>query len=168
MSKALQSEIGSLYHDHAGWLFGWLRGRLGGDTADAADLVQDTYVRLMVSGRYPGPGESRAFLTQIAKGLVIDMHRRRALESAYREVLAQQPEAQAPSSERQAITLETLARIDKALDALPARVRRAFLLSRFEGRTYPQIAASLGVSQSAVRKYMLRALQACLLTLNEA
>lgn len=167
MSETLQREIGSLYSDHSGWLLGWLRARLGGNTADAADLMQDTYVRLMVSGRYPRPEQSRAFLAQIAKGLVVDMHRRRRLESAYLEALAQQPAGQAPSCEEQAITLETLMRLDAALDGLPDKVRAAFMASRFEGLTYASIAERLGVSQGAIRKYMLRAAQACLLALHE-
>ena len=45
--NALGNEAANLYRDHAVWLFGWLRRRLGGNNTDAADLVQDTYVRLM-------------------------------------------------------------------------------------------------------------------------
>ena len=166
-SNALNADIGVLYRDYSGWLFGWLRRRLGGNTADAADLVQDTYVRLTDSGRYPRAGEHRAFLTQIARGLVIDLHRRRRLEAAYLEALAARPEEVAPSSEQHTLVLDTLIRIDEALDRLPARVSRAFLLSRFEGLTYHQVAARLGVSHGAVRKYMLKATQACLLALDE-
>lgn len=166
-SNALNADIGVLYRDYSGWLFGWLRRRLGGNTADAADLVQDTYVRLIDSGRYPRAGEHRAFLTQIARGLVIDLHRRRRLEAAYLEALAARPEEVAPSSEQHTLVLDTLIRIDEALDRLPARVSRAFLLSRFEGLTYHQVAARLGVSHGAVRKYMLKATQACLLALDE-
>jgi len=168
LSNALNADLGMLYRDHSGWLFGWLRRRLGGNAADAADLVQDTYVRLIDSGRYPPAGEHRAFLTQIARGLVIDLHRRRRLETAYLEALAARPEAVAPSCEQRALVLDTLTRIDQALDRLPDRVSRAFLLSRFEGLTYHQVAARLGVSHGAVRKYMLKATQACLLALDEA
>ncbi|MBA4722597.1 MAG: sigma-70 family RNA polymerase sigma factor [Alcanivorax sp.] len=167
MTNAMQTDIGSLYRDHAHWLQGWLRRRLGGDGADAADLVQDTYVRLMVSGRFPAPEQSRAFLARIANGLMIDMHRRRRLELAYREALAALPEESAPSAEQRAVTLETLTRVDQALDGLPSKVREAFLCSRFEGLTYSRIAERLGVSHGAVRKYMLRAARSCLLALNE-
>lgn len=167
LSNALNAHVGTLYRDHAQWLFGWLRGRLGGDQDDAADLLQDTYVRLIDTGRYPPPGEGRAFLTQIARGLVIDLHRRRRLESAYLEALAARPEEQAPSEERRALVLDILVRIDQALDRLPDKMSRAFLLSRFEGLTYHQVAERLGLSHGAVRKYMLKATQACLLALDE-
>jgi RNA polymerase sigma factor (sigma-70 family) len=156
--------IKTLYADHHGWLQGWLRRKLG-NAFDAADLAQDTYVRVMVSGRVPPTDQSRSFLTQIAKGLVIDLHRRRQLEQAYQQALAQLPEQQVPSLETQAITLQTLISIDTALDSLPSKVRETFLLSQFDGLTYAEIAAQLGISVGAVRKYMLKAVQACFLAL---
>jgi RNA polymerase sigma-70 factor (ECF subfamily) len=96
---------------------------------------------------------------------VVDLYRRRALESAYLDALASLPEAHMPSAEARALALETLMAVDAALDALPARARQVFILSRFEGRTYSDIAQSLGVSVALVRKHMLRAAQACLAAL---
>ncbi|GAA5127774.1 sigma-70 family RNA polymerase sigma factor [Alloalcanivorax gelatiniphagus] len=167
LNNTLNARVGDLYRDHSPWLLGWLRGRLGGNNADAADLVQDTYVRLIDSGRYPPPGQGRAFLARIAGGLVIDLHRRRRLESAYLEALAARPEPVAPSEEERALVLDLLVRMDRVLDRLPARASQAFLLSRFEGLTYAAVAERLGVSQAAVRKYMLKATQACLLALDD-
>ncbi|NQD81569.1 RNA polymerase subunit sigma, partial [Pseudomonas sp. CrR14] len=54
-----------------------------------------------------------------------------------------------------------LLQIDAMLDAMPAKVREAFLLSQFEGLTYPQVAERLQVSVSSVQKYMQRAISAC-------
>uniref|UniRef100_UPI00227F394D sigma factor n=2 Tax=Pseudomonadota TaxID=1224 RepID=UPI00227F394D len=63
MADAL--DIGLLYSRHHGWLKGWLLGRLG-NHGDAADLAQDTYLRLLHSGRLPARDEqSRAFLVQV-------------------------------------------------------------------------------------------------------
>ena len=67
--------VADLYRSHHGWLHGWLRKRLG-CAHQAADLAHDTYVRLIVSGRLPAPDQSRAYLTQIAKGLAVDFFRR--------------------------------------------------------------------------------------------
>ncbi|WP_287399688.1 sigma factor [Nitrosomonas sp. H1_AOB3] len=66
-----------LYTDHHGWLYGWLRRKLG-NACDAADLAHDTFLRVMVSRRMPVHlgEEPRALLTHIAKGLVIDHWRR--------------------------------------------------------------------------------------------
>lgn len=153
--------LDALYRNHHGWLVSWLRRRLG-CAHDAADLSHDAYERLMASGRLPAEGQGRAFLMQIARGLVIDLHRRRALERAYLDALAQLPESHMPSAEARAQALQTLAAIDTALDSLPAKAREAFILSRFDGLTYSAIAQRLGISVALVRKHMLRAAQACL------
>jgi RNA polymerase sigma-70 factor (ECF subfamily) len=149
-----------LYRDHHGWLAGWLRRRLG-CAHDAADLSHDTYERLLNSGRLPEAGQARAFLTQIAKGLVVDHQRHAALERAYLAYLAAIPEAYAPSPEAQAEQLQSLAELDRLLDGLPPKARSAFLLSQLDGLTYPEIAERLGVSLSSVQQYMVRAMSAC-------
>lgn len=149
-----------LYRENHGWLQGWLRRRLG-NSFDAADLAHDTFVRILSSGRTPDASQSRAHLTQIAKGLVIDLHRRRVVESAYLDALACLPDHLAPSPEERALALEALLLLDAALDRLPAKVREAFLLSQLDGLTYSEIAKRLGMSVGAIRKYMLRAALAC-------
>lgn len=163
MDALSRSGIATLYQQHQPWLYRWLCRRLGCEF-DAADLSQDTYVRLMVSGRQPEPQRARAFLAQIARGLAVDLHRRRALEQAYLEALRALPEQVAPSAELQQMTLQVLSHLDQALDTLPDKVRQAFLLSRFEGLTYAQIATRLEVSVASVRHYMLKAATLCLVT----
>jgi RNA polymerase sigma factor (sigma-70 family) len=152
--------ISDLYSSHHGWLYAWLRKKLG-CAHQAADLAHDTYVRVISSGRLPQPEQSRAFLTQVAKHLVIDMYRRHRLEQAYQETVAALPQLEAPSVEARVLMLETLFEIDAMLGNMPPKVREAFLMSQLEGMTYAEIAARLDVTVSSVQKYMSRALCAC-------
>ncbi|TBU76010.1 sigma-70 family RNA polymerase sigma factor [Phytopseudomonas daroniae] len=152
--------IDSLYRDHHGWLHGWLRKRLG-DREQAADIAQDTFLRLLLSGRLPSIDEGRSYLAQIARNLVIDQWRRQRIEQAYLDSIGHLSEPESPSLETRAMVIETLLQIDAMLDAMPGKVREAFLLSQFEGLTYPQIAERLQISVSSVQKYMLRAIAAC-------
>lgn len=161
----LQQDVHTLYSHHHGWLYGWLRRRLG-CSQHAADLAHDTYLRVLVSGRAPAPEQARPHLMQIAKGLVIDRYRRQQIEQAYLDALAQQPQALAPSPEERAITLQALLRIDAMLDSLAPPVHEVFLLSQFEGLTYSAIAARQGIAAATVRKYMFRAMQACFAALH--
>jgi len=149
-----------LYTDHHGWLQSWLRRRLG-DQHQAADLAHDTFLRLLVSRRLPQPEQGRGYLLQIARNLVIDLWRRQRIEQAYLQALASADEQLSISLEERAVIVETLLRIDRMLDALPAKVREALLLSQFEGLGYSEIATRLGVSLGSVQKYMTRAIQAC-------
>lgn len=164
---SLQQDIHDLYVNHHGWLHGWLRRRLGGSD-HAADLAHDTYVRVLASGRVPLAELARPHLMQIAKGVVIDRHRRQLIEQAYLDALAAQPDAWAASAEERAIVLQTLLRVGAMLDQLAPKVREAFLLSQLDGLTYSEIARQLSVSVGSVRKYMLKALLACHAALSDA
>ena len=48
------------------------------------------------------------------------------------------------------------------LCGLGDKVRRAFLMSQLEGASYAEIASTLGVTVSSVKKYMARATEHCL------
>jgi RNA polymerase sigma-70 factor (ECF subfamily) len=160
-SHTLQREIATLYTDHHGWLHGWLRKKLG-NTFDAADLAQDTFMRILVARNPVAIEEPRAYLTTVARGVLINWYKRQALERAYLEALALLPEPEAPSPEHRAIILETLHEIDAMLDALQPVARRVFLLSQLEGLKYEDIAAQTGVSLTSVKRYMRDAFRQCM------
>lgn len=149
-----------LYGDHHGWLLGWLRRKLG-NSFDAADLAHDTFVRVLKARDRDAIREPRTYLTTIAYGLVVSHWRRQALENAWLETLAAQPEPTMHSLEQRALILETLEEIASLLDGLPERIRSIFLLSQIDGLTYPQIAGQLGVSVNVVQKAMVRAMTQC-------
>jgi RNA polymerase sigma factor (sigma-70 family) len=150
----------ALYSEHSNWLRQWLRARLG-NAWDAADLAHDTYVRILHAGTRPSAEDSRRYLRQVAKGLMVDLLRRRQLEAAYLEAAALLPEVQAPSAEARALALEALVELDAILNTLPPKARRALLLCKLDGLSYRDIAAELAVSVSSVEKYIAAGLLAC-------
>ncbi|MBC3375217.1 sigma-70 family RNA polymerase sigma factor [Pseudomonas sp. SWRI92] len=149
-----------LYIAHHNWLNGWLRRRLGCPES-AADLAQDTFIRVMAA-RDPQPIlEPRAFLTTIAKRVLFNHYRRQDLERAYLDALAQLPGQVAPSEEERAIILQTLLELDQLLDGLPHAVKRAFLLAQVDGLTYNEIARELGISLATVKRHLNKAAMRC-------
>jgi len=149
-----------LYNDHHHWLTGWLRRKLGCPD-NAADLAQDTFIRVLSAREAPTLIEPRAFLTTVAKRVLFNFYRRQDLERAYLEALAQMPEHVAPSEEDRAIILQTLLELDQLLDGLPKQVKRAFLLAQLDGLTYAQIGAQLGISIATVKRHLTKAAMRC-------
>jgi len=155
-------QVETIYQSHNNWLIHWLYRRLG-CRYDAADLAQDTFLRLLVKpGKLKNMRTPRKWLSVIARGMMIDLFRRRAVEAAYLERLAAMEGPVEISPETRALFLETLNLIDKTLDGLSPKIRTAFLLSRLQGLTYAQIAERLEVSTSSVEKYMATAMRHCL------
>ncbi|PWB32438.1 RNA polymerase subunit sigma [Pseudomonas sp. SDI] len=163
MSSSVDSKavVAELYSDNHRWLRAWLYRRLQ-CPQDAADLAQDTFVRAMSSSQLPSLEAPRAFLATVARRLLINLFRRRALEHAYLEELAHLPDHCIPGEEQLAVVREALEQIDRLLDGLPLRVRHAFLLNRLEGLTQAAIADQLGVSVATVERDLRRAFLHCL------
>ena len=73
-------------------------------------------MRLLVREEAIVATEPKAFLTTVAKRVLIDHWRREQIEQAYQELLLQMPEVHAPDPEEQYLFLETLLAVDKLLD----------------------------------------------------
>lgn len=160
---SLQQQVASLYSDHHGWLFGWLRKKLG--CADnAADVAQDTFVRIIASrDAVLSMQQPRAYLTTTAKHLLANRVRRQLIEEAYLAELslaASQCEG-FPSPEQICVAVQALEQISSALLGLPDKPRQAFLLHYLDGQTQAEVAQQLAVSTRMVQKYLAQALLHC-------
>lgn len=151
---------GRWYTSHHAWLVGWLQRRMGCPHG-AADLAQDTFLRVLTAREVEQVAEPRAFLTTLAKRVLFTHWRRRELEQAYLQALAELPQATVPSVEDMALLHEALQAIDQRLAGLPAKVKQAFLLHRIDGLTHVQIAAEVGVSVASVERYVKQAYLHC-------
>ena len=159
--QPVKDAFSELYGTNHRWLRAWLYRRLQ-CPHDAADLAQDTFLRVMRAPQPVAIEEPRAFLATVARRLLSNLFRRRALERAYLEELANFMEACAPSEEELALVHEALVQIDQMLHGLPLRVRHVFILSRLDGLPQPQIARQLGISLATVERDLRRAFLHCL------
>ncbi|BAF87329.1 FecI-like protein [Azorhizobium caulinodans ORS 571] len=146
-------DLAALFKQHAKDIAQALRRR--GLTADmAADLTQDTFVRVLVSP----PAESApvnnpaAYLFRVARNLSIDHLRRERLlnrvdlcPDGFAAILDPSPSQEVVVYDRQKLALTAA-----ALAELPEKTRRAFELHRMEEMTVAEVAAELGLSRSRV------------------
>lgn len=149
--------VNQLYVHHHSWIFNFLRRKLG-CTHEAADLTQDTFVKVMLKDNLREVTQPRAYITHIAHGVMVNHVRRKEIEKAYLDYIKHQPELEYGSPETRAIVLETLFQIDEMLDGLSVKVKKAFLLAQLEGLSHGEIAKEMQVTVSSVRKYIAKAL----------
>ncbi|BCA56569.1 DNA-directed RNA polymerase sigma-70 factor [Nitrospira sp. KM1] len=156
------ADIEQLYREHQPTLVRWL-ARLVGCRETAADLAQESYLRIAGMDGLKTVDHPRAFLFRTARNLAFDHLRKTNTRSKTVEPLDDAldvPSAQ-PSVEQILLDRQQVDLFTKTLEALPDRCREVFILHRFHHCSYDSIARQLGISKSTVEKHMIRALQHC-------
>jgi RNA polymerase sigma factor (sigma-70 family) len=140
-------------------LIGFFRRRVK-DIAEAEDLAQEVFLRMLHRGHVAELEDARAYLFETASSVLIDRSRREAVR-CQRDHECFDPKTHAGETipiERVFIGRESLNRASIALLELPERTRTIFVLRRLEGMRYADVAQRLGISISAVEKHMARAM----------
>lgn len=157
------AQIASLFHQYREELTRRLVGMVKSHET-AADLVQDTYVRLLRLGDAHVVEQPRALLHRIAANLAIDHLRKEknGVQAFDGMDAAMVVPSQVPSPERELLAKQRLRLCLQAIEQLPPRSREAFVLCRVYGYSYQEIAVRMGISESGVEKLLMRALdQSC-------
>lgn len=133
------------------------------DAEVAADLTQEAFSRMLVYRDAPDIGSHALLMYRVAHNLVLERRRARHRHHASQHVplsLAEPLCAHEPSAEELADARSLERALRRALIALPPKRRLAFVLSRRDGLTYPQVAAAMGISVKMVEKHISQALLA--------
>lgn len=131
--------------------FLWLRTN---STELTSDLIQEVFTRLWQNREKLIPENSvKAYLYKIANNLVIDHYRKKNTENAY---LAENFLAKSRHLDD---SLESVTAIKISIQNLPENSRIVFILSRYQGLTYLEIAKALKVSIKTVEARMSQALR---------
>ncbi|MDC9621761.1 sigma-70 family RNA polymerase sigma factor [Xenorhabdus sp. XENO-7] len=148
------------YFEYHHWLCSWIRQN-NVCPSHAEDLTHDIFIKLMQSADIENVRHPRAFLIMIARRTIANHYRRKKLEDNYLEYASTMAKTTTNSSEYRLVLLEQLEKIDKTLDELPKKARRAFLLTQLQGMRYKEVAKNLDVSMSSVKNYLQQAHRKC-------
>lgn len=134
--------------------------RLVRSRATTEDVVQQVFLKLLANAECGTPVNCPAYLACAARNLALNHLRDAARRS---EVDLPDDELRAivdpgPSPEMTAVFRCELRRVLQAIAALPPRRREAFVLNKFEGLSYDEIAARQGVSRNTVISQVVAAL----------
>ncbi len=156
-----------LFDRHIGAVIGFAT-RFVGTRARAEELAQDVFLQLYKTrARYVPRARFSTWLYRMVTNACLSEVRRAehrtgaGSRTASRDEASDEmdamPDPVGRSSEDSAVAQETLEQLRELLAELPAAQRAALLLSRVEGFSYDEVAASMGCSVSAVKSLVHRA-----------
>jgi len=160
-------------------LFNYI-ARMIGSRSEAEDLFQETFLRVYTHlDKFRPTGRFRPWVYRIATNLCKDhmkyrrRHRTVSLDNdcGCRENsprLADRIAARDPSPSDQARGSEMAGLIETAIGDLSTKHRSVFLMARYEGLSYDDIARSLGIPLGTVKSRMNKAVHFLLNRLGEA
>jgi len=136
-------------------------GRFAVSREDAADIVQDTYLRVMHRVNISRlDAEVQSYLFRTASNLARD-HRRRGMVRAH-QPLEETPDERLLTDEATPEQQLAAGQISRALratiEAMPDQTRAVFLLARNDGLSYGHIALRLGIGRRTVERRMAEAI----------
>ena len=138
-------------------LYGFIVRRVR-DPFLAEDLVQETLTRLLAYMRANKVSDAAALGFRIATNLITDHFRGGATTVAAtaldEEIACARPTAEQALMERQRVDVFT-----RALDRMPPLRREVFIRRRLQGQSHREIACALDLSEAAVEKHIVRALE---------
>jgi RNA polymerase sigma-70 factor (ECF subfamily) len=129
---------------------------------DAEDSTQETFLRVLrYSHKLAGVENHKTWLARIAWRVAVERSRRRGDR---REIPLEDPEeplAELPSTEARADEAlqgsQVGAVLERLITALPEKLRQPLVLSALEEMSPREVAATLGINETAVRSRVFRA-----------
>jgi RNA polymerase sigma factor (sigma-70 family) len=155
MNPAFRDQFVELFNGHFSRLYRYL-DRLCGEPDLAADIAQETFIKLYERGSLPdSPG---AWLVTVATNALRNASNTRTRR---RHLLKVVPDSEmfadrAVPPGHAAGSRETQQRVRSALDRMPERERQMLLL-RAEGYSYREIAEALGLNEASMGTLLARA-----------
>lgn len=141
-------------------LLRYFNRRVGRDAAP--DLVQEVFARMFGSGALDRIENPPAYLTRIARNLLIDRARRKKRDCPILYPLDEERDGASRAEQAWRIEALDLARLYRqTVRAMPPKTRRVFVMHRLRRLTYKQIAERVGISIATVEYHMMRALSLC-------
>lgn len=134
--------------------------RLVGNREEAREIVQDVFMFLWVNREDIDPDKTLdKYIYGTAKNMAFNMMRRHKTHDKYNNETLYVSDILSDSVEETVIGQEARELLDKALVDMAPQRRKVFEMSRYEGKTYDEIAAELNISANTVHRHITLALK---------
>jgi RNA polymerase sigma-70 factor (ECF subfamily) len=131
-----------------------------GDMDEAEELVQDLFAQLWEKREQLKVETSpQSYLFSAARNRCLNHLKHRKVRDQHAQSVLAAPLQSEPDATQALEAAELQSRIQAAIDLLPARCREVFVLSRFQGKKYQEIATQMGISPRTVEVQIGKALK---------
>jgi RNA polymerase sigma-70 factor (ECF subfamily) len=163
MSDSRRSYWDRIFGQHGPGVTAFIRRRVRRD-ADAPDLTQELYLRLLRADRAELIRNPEAYLYTVAVNLlreqaVLDRRWGQTVDAI--DAPAEPALVDFHTPEEQVDRQARLSQAAQLIEGLPAKFQAVLILQYRDGLSYEEIAARLGVSTHAVKKYVMQGLALC-------
>lgn len=147
-----EAALGEVYDQYASFVFG-LAQRVIGDVRAAEDVSQEVFLHLWQHPDVfdPERGSLRTWLGTLTHRRAVDFVRREEARRRRAQREASRRPVSIPDVEEMATALVTAERVRAALDVLPPEQRECIDLAYFGGRTYREVAETLGIPEGTAK-----------------
>ncbi len=158
VSQGRVAAMGELFERHHAALYRFCL-RLTGNRAESEDLVQDVFMKMLKhKDSFKHDQAFTPWMYRIAHNVAVDHLRRSSRAAQPEEDLDTRP-SELPGSEERVAEHEQVSLVRRALLALPPDRREVLLMSRYEMKSYEEVAEALGVSVGTVKTRVHRAVR---------
>jgi len=127
---------------------------------EAEEIVQDVFVRFWEqSDTLPLDMDIKAYLFRAVHNSCKNYLRHKKVIIKYQERIKSETTDKVIENKDDLESKELIETLHKAINSLPEHWLEVFLMNRFEGLKYREIAVKLSISQKTVEKYMSKSIQ---------
>lgn len=160
LAEPVEAQAATLYRAEWPKLARFLRGRA--PAQEIGDLVQECFRRLTSSAAYPRvlAERPRAYLFRTARNLVAEEHRTGMRRMTADHGRFEDADIAGPDPHAALEARDQMRRVAEALECLKPETREIFLMHRFDGLSYAEIAAAKGIGMKSIEKQIAKAMLA--------
>lgn len=152
-SHSVDCLISQSYIDFHTAIYNYIKNRIN-NTEDAADLAQDTYVRLLDYKAMLRQETVKSFIFTIARNLVIDYIRRHYRKQEVSANMYEFSKDYTESAENELFANDLLKLENGMMMTLPKQRKLIYYMDRFEEKSADEISQTLQISKRTVESHL--------------
>lgn len=132
------------------------------EPAQAEEVLQEAYLKLLLALREERAPEPRAFLYRVARNQAISrLRHQKVVEQQGSHVQMAMQSQQHEAIESRVSREEEQGALLEAINALPPKCRQVLVMRKIDGFSHGQIAGVLGISTKTVENHLARGMRLC-------